>query len=76
MNVISEAVKESFMNEVDKLPATLTHQDIMEDLQIGRDKAYELLRSKEGIPTKRLGHEFRVNKFDYLEWKYDKKLEV
>ena len=70
MSLISEAVKESFKEEAEQLPSTLTHKDIMRDLQLGKDKVYELLRSDNGIPCRRLGWQFRVNKFDYLEWKY------
>ncbi len=45
----------------------MTPKEIMEHLQIGKDKAYSLCALK-GFPAIKFGSTYRINKAKYMKW--------
>lgn len=51
----------TFCKSLDDLPLVLNVEQLMRTLGIGRNAAYELVRSGQ-IPSIRIGHQYRVHK--------------
>ncbi len=45
-------------------------KDLMRLMKIGRDKAYDLMRS-EGFPSFRIGNSYRVSEEAYNRWAFE-----
>jgi excisionase family DNA binding protein len=58
--------RETYSNFSD-LPLTMNVNDVMKALNIGRETAYKLLRSKD-FPSFKLGGKYLVNKESLFEW--------
>lgn len=54
-------------NSFDAMPITMNVNDVMKALNIGRETAYKLLRSKD-FPSFKLAGKYLVNKESLLEW--------
>lgn len=59
-------------NVLDSYADVLTVDDVMKILHIGRNKAYELLRSKE-IPSIKIGKKYIIPKNLLIDFLYDRK---
>ncbi len=57
---------------LDSYSDILTVSDVMKILHIGRNKAYELLRSKE-IPSIKIGKKYIIPKNMLIDFLYDRK---
>lgn len=57
---------------LDSYSDILTVSDVMKILHIGRNKAYELLRSKE-IPNIKIGKKYIIPKNMLIDFLYDRK---
>ena len=49
-------------------PSRISAEEIMEDLGLGRERVYRMLKSKI-IPNVKLGRTFLVTRFAYENWK-------
>ena len=56
------------MEETHELTEILNVEDVQKNLQIGRNKVYEVF-SREDFPALRLGRKFGVDKESFEEWK-------
>lgn len=57
------------MNEELRMKAMLTVEEVQKVLRLGRNKAYDFLKSADcPVPTIRLGHQIRVPSRQFFEW--------
>ena len=52
---------------MEKMESYLTPKDIMEHLQLGKDKVYSLCALK-GFPAIKFGSTYRIDKVKYEKW--------
>lgn len=60
------------MEETQELTQILTVQDVQKNLQIGRNKVYEVF-AREDFPALRLGRKFGVDKEAFELWKKNRR---
>lgn len=57
------------MNEELRAKAVLTVEEVQQVLRLGRNKAYDFLKSEEcPVPTIRVGHQIRVPSRQFFDW--------
>lgn len=56
------------MEETAELTEILTVEDVRKNLNVGRNKAYEIF-ARDDFPALRLGRKFGVDKEAFEEWK-------
>jgi len=60
------------MEETQELTQILTVQDVQKNLQIGRNKVYEVF-AREDFPALRLGRKLGINKEAFELWKKNRR---
>lgn len=69
-SIQNELIKSIILEEREKLPRTLTPQQVSEILDWGRSKTYEELRRADGIPAKKVRGKLIINRDLFLIWFY------
>ncbi len=64
--IVSQHIMQKGTNMVD-MERLLTIKDIQEHLQIGRNRAYQLVKI-DSFPKIMIGNTYRIPKREYLEW--------